>query len=235
MAKELTGKPGDVLGIVKLQNMFGKRAVKVLACGGFIREADGRKRGAPRSFVCSKLLPTVDTYREMERVQFSITFADAISQAGSEVESLKDELQEWFDNLPEAFQQGDKGNALEEAVSALENVNLPDGVPDWFEEWAALTPPGKGSFVFFPSDGTSRADRGSDAAGLLRQAGEKLRELGEGLEQEAVDLRDDEDEDPKREAAAELASERGDELTNLADELEAAADELDGVDYPGMY
>jgi hypothetical protein len=233
MAKEMTGKPGEVLGIVKLTNIFGKRAAKVLACAGFITEAPDRKRGAPRSFVCKQLLPTLDTYREMERVHFSVTVADAISNAEGEAESLKDELQEWFDNLPENFQQGDKGSQLEEAVSALESVQFPT-LPDWFEEWAALVKD-RNTFVFFPSDGNSRADRGSDAAGQLRQAGEKLRELGEGLEQEAVDLRDDEDEDPKREAAADLASERGDELTNLADELESAADELDGVEYPGMY
>lgn len=42
------------------------------------------------------------------------------SEAREEAESLRDELQEWFDNLPEAFQQGDKGSALEEAISNLD-------------------------------------------------------------------------------------------------------------------
>lgn len=39
-----------------------------------------------------------------------------------EVETLRDELQEWYDNLPENFQQGDKGSELESAISELEIV-----------------------------------------------------------------------------------------------------------------
>jgi hypothetical protein len=38
------------------------------------------------------------------------------------VEELKDECQEWYDNLPENFQNGDKGSTLQEAVNALENI-----------------------------------------------------------------------------------------------------------------
>lgn len=46
----------------------------------------------------------------------------SVSDAAAEVESLKDELQEWFDNLPENFQQGDKGQELEEAISQLDDL-----------------------------------------------------------------------------------------------------------------
>jgi len=42
------------------------------------------------------------------------------------VEELKDELQGWFDNLPEQFQSGDKGSELEEAIQQLEE--LKDGL-----------------------------------------------------------------------------------------------------------
>lgn len=45
-----------------------------------------------------------------------------VADAQSEFESLRDELQEWFDNLPEGFQQGDKGSALEEAIQELETA-----------------------------------------------------------------------------------------------------------------
>ena len=40
----------------------------------------------------------------------------------SEVESLKDELQDWYDNLPENFQNGDKGSELQEAIEALDSL-----------------------------------------------------------------------------------------------------------------
>ena len=43
-------------------------------------------------------------------------FSDTIAQ----IETLKDEEQEYYDNMPESLQSGDKGNAAEEAVSNLE-------------------------------------------------------------------------------------------------------------------
>lgn len=52
-------------------------------------------------------------------------FEDAqtlVSQAKDEFETLRDELQEWYDNLPENFQQGSKGEALQEAIQELENA-----------------------------------------------------------------------------------------------------------------
>lgn len=52
-----------------------------------------------------------------------------VGEAKAEFESLRDELQEWYDNLPENFQNGEKGEqltaateALEEAIDALDNV-----------------------------------------------------------------------------------------------------------------
>lgn len=52
-------------------------------------------------------------------------FAEAtgmIGEARSELESLRDELQEWYDNLPENFQNGSKGEELQEAIDALDNL-----------------------------------------------------------------------------------------------------------------
>jgi len=45
-----------------------------------------------------------------------------IEDAKGIVEELKDEIQEWHDNLPDAFRDGDKGSALEDCVSNLEQV-----------------------------------------------------------------------------------------------------------------
>lgn len=47
---------------------------------------------------------------------------DKASEAKSEVEELRDELQNWLDNLPENLQSGSKAEALEEAISNLEEV-----------------------------------------------------------------------------------------------------------------
>lgn len=45
-----------------------------------------------------------------------------MESALAETECLRDEMQEWHDNLPESLQNGDKGVAVEEAVSALETI-----------------------------------------------------------------------------------------------------------------
>lgn len=45
-----------------------------------------------------------------------------IETAKADIEELRDEIQGWYDNLPEAFQSGDKGNELEQCVSELEEI-----------------------------------------------------------------------------------------------------------------
>ena len=45
-------------------------------------------------------------------------FSDTIS----EITTLKDEEQEYYDNMPEGLQGGDKGTAAEEAVSNLQEA-----------------------------------------------------------------------------------------------------------------
>lgn len=52
-------------------------------------------------------------------------FAKAIgdlSDIKAEFESLRDELQEWKDNIPENLQDGDKAQTLEESISELESI-----------------------------------------------------------------------------------------------------------------
>lgn len=44
----------------------------------------------------------------------------AVSNAKSDAESLRDELQEWLDGIPENLQGSDKASQLEEAISSLE-------------------------------------------------------------------------------------------------------------------
>jgi len=38
------------------------------------------------------------------------------------IEAVKDEEQDSFDNMPESFQQGDKGSQMEEGIQALESA-----------------------------------------------------------------------------------------------------------------
>ena len=43
-------------------------------------------------------------------------------QAHSEIEALRDELQDWYDNMPENLQDSDKANALQETIDELESL-----------------------------------------------------------------------------------------------------------------
>jgi vacuolar-type H+-ATPase subunit I/STV1 len=44
---------------------------------------------------------------------------DRIDELQSQLESVRDEEQEYFDNMPENLQQGDKGQSAEQAASDL--------------------------------------------------------------------------------------------------------------------
>lgn len=55
--------------------------------------------------------------------------------AGEEVDTLREEIQEWYDNLPESFQSGDKGSDLETCASALETLKEEiDALVRWIED-----------------------------------------------------------------------------------------------------
>jgi len=50
-------------------------------------------------------------------------FANAqqkVAEARCEIEELMDELQNWYDSIPENLQDGDKANTLEESIQLLE-------------------------------------------------------------------------------------------------------------------
>ncbi len=48
--------------------------------------------------------------------------AGRVQDAKDALEAIKDAEQDAYDNMPEGLQQGDRGQACEVAVSALENV-----------------------------------------------------------------------------------------------------------------
>ena len=64
-----------------------------------------------------------------KKIEVAKSRADRLAEAQADVESakdtateLKDELQNWYDNLHENFQNGDKGNEIQEAIDALESL-----------------------------------------------------------------------------------------------------------------
>lgn len=62
-------------------------------------------------------------------------FRNKVADAQSQLETLRDEEQEYFDNMPEGLQAGDKGSVAEEAIGNLEQaVDSADEVVNQLDE-----------------------------------------------------------------------------------------------------
>jgi hypothetical protein len=48
--------------------------------------------------------------------------ADIIDNATSDLQELTEELQEWYDSMPENLQQGEKGDSVQEAISTIDSI-----------------------------------------------------------------------------------------------------------------
>lgn len=55
------------------------------------------------------------------RAQLS-KIADQLSELNDAIEVIREEEQEYYDNMPESFQGGEKGDAAQEAIGELENA-----------------------------------------------------------------------------------------------------------------
>lgn len=73
------------------------------------------------------ILVTDATPPETRPERFHVAIGN-IDDVRSEIESLRDELQDWYDGMPENFQSGDKGDQLQTAIDELETLssNLED-------------------------------------------------------------------------------------------------------------
>ena len=171
------------------------------------------------------------TMTKKEKPATSYCVADALSEAMGEIESLRDEMQDWYDNMPEGLQGGDKGSEVEECaqtLGAFENVTLHEALETADEDGKTETgakSPNVGHLRFDIVRSTkkrqSRNDRRNEATLLLRAACDAVR-----TEMEATD-NDDERLDPYAETRA--------DIDDCLNELDQVADEVDGADFPGMY
>lgn len=82
--------------------------------------------------------------QDIEAVKSQLAdLASSLEELVSAVEAIRDEEQDYFDAMPEAFQYAEKGelaqaavSALEEALSALEDVDV-DAITASLDEAAA--------------------------------------------------------------------------------------------------
>ena len=65
-----------------------------------------------------------DRRKRIEKLNVEVRekLAALIDDIRNEADSIKDEEQEAFDNLPESLQSGEKGDAMQESISRLEDA-----------------------------------------------------------------------------------------------------------------
>ena len=64
-----------------------------------------------------------DRRNDIARVQDTIMeIAALLDGVRDDTEAIRDEEQDYYDNMPESFQQGEKGEVAEAAISALDDA-----------------------------------------------------------------------------------------------------------------
>lgn len=148
------------IGLVALRNRYNRLAPVVLADYLDLRD---RERGERRSYDIIKKLPTQEEYTKLVNAKYTTTLNQLLADAIGEIEGLKDEIQEWYDNLPEAFQNGDKGEQLQECIDQFNSLSVPNLPEEKDQEWKTLD----AKVTFLPAQGSSRSDRMQEAIRIL--------------------------------------------------------------------
>ena len=211
---------GETVTKTKLTRFYDRYATTVLR--NKLTALD-RKRKERQKYRVHSALPDKDEYVELRDEQFTSTVADVVDEAFAEAEALGEEIREWYDNLPESFQDSDKGYSLDEAANGFENLDRPDtpGANDGDSIDVRSV-----SVLYLPDlEGYSRPRRAAECSGKLRAVVDLFRDA------------DHEDEDD-RQLLGDVWEENGDlktEINEWLDELENQADEIEAIEIPGMY
>lgn len=164
------------------------------------------------------------------------TVADAVSNAFSEIDSIREELQSWYDNLHENFQNGEKGQALQDAVSNLESCSEPT-IPSCIEGLGADYTEYHGR-IGRPRRRDTCVNMLDAAISAANERVDRLNELEYSeddkliVDGEPVTETDNPDDLPLTEADRET---QVGEIEDFVSECENAKSEWENVEFPGMY
>jgi hypothetical protein len=132
-------------------------------------------------------MPRRDPPRAPRKGEVTKTLLDLLADVYSEMDSLREELQEWLDNMPENLQNGSKADELREAIDQIEGVQeieCPKSLEKINVTWVARTKMRK-----------SRAERRDDCLAALDAAIQILIERDkadeESLQSELQDAHDE--------------------------------------------
>lgn len=144
------------------------------------------------------------------------TVTSLVSDAASDVSELSSEMQEWRDNMSSNnMEHLPKYDEVEQAADALEQIEseLSSADDDYQKAMEGVPEDRKVQVMLITKGYISRATRASNAATLLHRAAEVIQEMAE------------KEQDPDKKV----------DLETLQGELEDQAQELENVEFPGMY
>jgi hypothetical protein len=163
----------------------------------------------------------------------------AVSDAYSGMEELKDELQNWYDNLPESFQNGSKGDALQSAIDQIDcasEITVPD---------CLCNGPDLPEVSYDESVKTSRSARRDTCVSMLNGAADAARDYIDTLNELEFDedgnrkrTLTEGDDDVEEDGYPTTEDERDSwvsEIEDFANECENNVGEYEAVEFPGMY
>jgi hypothetical protein len=198
---------GEVVTALLLRRRFGPHYESVLE--ERLQEVEG---DGPRKFKLLQPLPTKEQYEGLVRKAFTSSVQSLVEEAFSVFESLRDEYQDWRDNLPEALQDGSKASELDDAIQQLEELGEPD-LPSWADQIQVFHLPS--------SDVSSRPKQLAEATDAIRDCVTEIERLIDSGDYERLEAEDEEI--------------NADSLRELADALQGKVDDAESVSLPGMF
>ncbi len=224
---------------------YDRYAPRVLTAKGVIEEvyverAEDAKRRPQSQYVALLTWPTMEEYRAMRDLHYTATATDHVEQATSIFQDLQEQMQSWYDGMPENFQNGEKGEAVQEAASQLEDAaNDTIDVPEIIAELPVIV---------FPGECSSRSDQCNDACMMLDKVAEAAEELKEKMEAETTYMPDWAKEEHGfngyavadmdeifRAGFQDIRTKIIDALDDLAGKCREVISNAEGIEFPGMY
>lgn len=163
-----------------------------------------------------------------KRVPQTTTVEAAFEDAKAEIESLRDEMTEWAENMesngmehmPKYEEVNEAKEGLESACESLESIDisdLPDAIREASASYTEARPYGRKP--------QPRWMRLSNAVSMLHCVKDALENAEEEANQAKVEAEENDENEPEDEV----------DFGEFGGELDEAIDHADGVSFPGMY
>lgn len=103
--------------------------VELDGCGPYAKALELNYRKGETVYEIILAMPTPEKFNELRDTHYATTIGELIDDTFADIEGLAGEIRDWYDNLPQQFQDGSKGDELNECADNLEQIQAPD-VPE---------------------------------------------------------------------------------------------------------